>query len=112
MLKMKTIERPLFVSYFPSGRWVATGQNGEILTSKCDWEKSLKFARQNDVSPQAIERAREFTWPAQIFQISTEHKTEAGDHHRAARTLKEPVPHVPVTKKSFCGQLLGRFFSK
>ena len=66
---MKKLERPLFVSNFPSGRWVATGQNGERLTSECSSLKGLDFCRKNDTLPPALEQAIEFNWPNQMFQI-------------------------------------------
>jgi hypothetical protein len=61
--------KTLFISNFPSGRWVATGQNGQCLTSECSFEKSLDFCRKNDTLPPALEQAIEFNWPNQMFQI-------------------------------------------
>lgn len=76
---MKSIEEPrLMFSTFPSGRWVVTGQNGEILTSECNSEKSFEFGRKNDVSPSAGALALKFNWA--MLEIPTEHKTEAGEH--------------------------------
>jgi len=68
------------MSHYPSGRWVATGQTGAVLTSECDCEKLLEFARKNDVSPSALPllQVRELAWPKAMFEIPTEHKTDTG----------------------------------
>lgn len=62
--------KTLFISNFPSGRWVATGQNGQRLTSECPSIAGLDFCRKNDTSPAALQHAIEFNWPSQMFQIS------------------------------------------
>lgn len=75
---MKNTEAPrLMASTFPSGRWVITGQNGEILTSKCSSEKSHEFSQKNDLSPSAGKLMLRFDWA--MLEIPTEHKTESGD---------------------------------
>lgn len=76
---MNNIEEPrLMFSKFPSGRWIVTGQNGEILTSECGSEKSLEFGRKNDVSPRTCELAQKINWA--MLEIPVEHKSETGDH--------------------------------
>ena len=72
----------LLLTNYPSGRWVLTGQNGDVITSESGWEKSLDFGRKNDISTVALERAeaRGFNWPQSMFEAATEHKNDAGDH--------------------------------
>lgn len=76
---MKNIETPrLIASTFPSGRWVMTGQNGDILTSECSPEKSHEFSQKNDLSPSAGKLMLRFNWA--MLEIPVEHKSETGDH--------------------------------
>lgn len=94
---MKTTEKRLICTNYPSGRWVATGQNGQILTSESDWETSLEFYRTNDCSAKAIEIKIEFDWPASMFEPATEHTTEAGEHLFTDRGNRVTFDRVHVT---------------
>ena len=72
-----TKNKEILISNYPSGRWVATGPSGDILTSECDREKALKFIGGNDCAHVNIEP--DLVWPSSMFKAPTEHKSEAGD---------------------------------
>lgn len=69
----------LFVSNFPSGNWVATGNDKAIITSESNFEELKKFCYENDTSTRAQEHAIQFTWPASMLEPPIDVLDEAGN---------------------------------
>lgn len=102
---MKNTKEPrLMFSTFPSGRWVLTGQNGEILTSQCSPEKSFEFGRKNDTSPNAGALALKFNWA--ILELPIEYKTSTGDPIFTDRGNRVSFDREEVTDHEICLALI------
>lgn len=98
---MKNIKEPwLLLSTFPSGRWVMTSQDREILTSECDAEKTREFALKNDYLARACAPIKGFNWS--MLAIPIEHETETGDHPFTDQGNRLTFDRVEVTDHDLC----------
>ena len=99
----------MFLSIFPSGRWVVTGEGKSMITSESNLEEGKKFCYQNDdTSPEAVARAEAsaFNWPAAMFEPPIEVLDEAGNRLFTDRGNRLTFDRVLVTDNDISLALL------